>query len=405
MMSESKPLTVLCIASYHKGEEFMRECKRQGCRVLLVTSQSIADAAWPRESIDEIFLVPDVEKRWQLDDVIKGASYLARTEMIDRIVPLDDFDLEKAAALREHLRVPGMGDTTTRYFRDKLAMRMRAREAGIPVPEFVHVLNYERLREYMATTPAPWLIKPRNEASATGIKKINTPEEFWPAAEKLGDRQSYYVLERYVPGDIYHVDSIVSERETIFAVASRYGKPPLDVAHQGGVFTTATVRRGSSDETALLELNRRVLDAMGLVRGVSHTEFIKAQADGRFYFLETAARVGGANIAELVEAACGVNLWTEWARIEIARGERAYELPHCRTDYAGLIVSLAKQEYPDTSAYNDAEIVWRMNKRAHAGLIVMSPDPLRVQYLLHEYTHRFYQDFYAMQPAPERAVS
>jgi biotin carboxylase len=404
-MSESRPLTVLCIASYHKGEEFMRECKRQGCRVLLVTSQSIADAAWPRESLDEIFLVPDVEKKWKLDDVIKGASYLARREMIDRIVPFDDFDLEKAAALREHLRVPGMGDTTTRYFRDKLAMRMRAREAGISVPEFVHVLNHERLREYMATIPAPWLIKPRNEASATGIKKINAPEEFWAAAEKLGDRQSYYVLERYVPGDIYHVDSIVSERETVFAVASRYGQPPLDVAHQGGVFTTATVKRGSSDEAALLELNDRVLNAMGLVRGVSHTEFIKAQADGRFYFLETAARVGGANIAELVEAACGVNLWTEWARIEIARGERAYELPHCRTDYAGLIMSLAKQEYPDTSAYNDAEIVWRMDKRAHAGLIVMSPDHLRVQYLLHEYTHRFYQDFYAMQPAPERAVS
>ena len=404
-MSESRPLTVLCIASYHKGEEFMRECKRQGCRVLLVTSQSIADAAWPRESIDEIFLVPDVEKRWKLEDVIKGASYLARREMIDRIVPLDDFDLEKAAALREHLRVPGMGDTTTRYFRDKLAMRMRAREAGIPVPEFVHVLNYERLREYMAETPAPWLIKPRFEASATGIKKLNAPEEFWLAAEKLGDRQSYYVLERYVPGDIYHVDSIVSERETVFAVASRYGKPPLDVSHHGGVFTTATVRRGSSDEAALLELNERVLQAMGLVRGVSHTEFIKAHADGRFYFLETAARVGGANIAELVEAACGVNLWAEWARIEIARGERDYQLPRCRTDYAGLIVSLAKQEYPDTSAYNDAEIVWRMNKHSHAGLIVMSPDPLRVEYLLHEYTQRFYRDFFATQPAPERAVN
>ncbi len=404
MTSESKPLTILCIASYHKGEEFMRECKRQGCRVLLVTSQSIADADWPHESLDGIFLVPDVEKRWKLDDVIKGASYLARTETIDRIVPLDDFDLEKAAALREHLRVPGMGDTTTRYFRDKLAMRMRAREAGIPVPDFVHVLNHESLREYMSHTPPPWLIKPRFEASATGIKKISAPDEFWAVAESLGDRQSFYVLERYVPGDIFHVDSIVSEREVVFAVASRYGQPPLDVAHQGGVFTTATVRRGSEDEAALLELNRAVLGAMGIVRGVSHTEFIKAHEDGSFYFLETAARVGGANIAELVEAASGINLWAEWARIEVAWGEPTYELPRCRKDYAGLIVSLARQECPDTSAYNDSEIVWRMNKRAHAGLIVMSPDPMRVEYLLHEYTERFYRDFFATQPMLERTV-
>jgi biotin carboxylase len=144
-----------------------------------LTSESIGGADWPRESIDEVFLIPDENKKWNLDDVIKGVSYLARTEQIDRIVPLDDFDLETAAALREHLRVPGMGETTTRYFRDKLAMRMRAAEAGINVPEFIHVLNYERLHDFMARVPPPWLIKPRFEASATGIKKINSADEFW----------------------------------------------------------------------------------------------------------------------------------------------------------------------------------------------------------------------------------
>lgn len=405
MTTEPRPLTILCIASYHKGEEFMRECKRQGCRVLLATSQSISDADWPRESIDEIFLVPDVEKKWKLDDVIKGASFLARREPIDRIVPLDDFDLETAAALREHLRVPGMGDTTTRYFRDKLAMRMKAAEEEILVPEFVHVLNHHRLHDYMARVPSPWLIKPRFEASATGIQKINSPDELWSALEKLGDRQSFYVLERYIPGDIYHVDSIVSEREIVFAIANRYGQPPLNVAHEGGVFTTSTVRRDSEDAQLLTAINRDVLGAMGLVRGVSHTEFIKSHADGHFYFLETSARVGGANIAELVEAASGVNLWAEWAKIEVLRGEGAYHLPECRNDYAGLIVSLARQEYPDTSDYRDPEIVWRMNKRFHAGLIVKSPDPARVEHLLHQYTERFYLDFFTSQPLPERAVS
>jgi nitrous oxide reductase accessory protein NosL len=53
---------------------------------------------------------------------------------------LDDFDVEKAATLREHLRIGGMGETTARYFRDKLAMRMKAREAGINVPDFVGIL-------------------------------------------------------------------------------------------------------------------------------------------------------------------------------------------------------------------------------------------------------------------------
>ena len=404
-MTNSRPLTILCLASYEKGAEFMRECKRQGCRVLLLTSESIANADWPRDSIDEVFLIPDDNKKWKLDDCIKGVSYLARTEAMDRIVPLDDFDLETAAALREHLRVPGMGDTTTRYFRDKLAMRLRAQEAGIAVPEFIHVLNYSLLSEFMARVPAPWLIKPRFEASATGIRKINSPDELWAAVEELGDRQSYHVMERFVPGDIFHVDSIVSEKDIIFAEVNRYGSPPLHVTHEGGVFTTATVERGSEDECALLELNRAVLKAMGLVRGVSHTEFIKGHMDGRFYFLETSARVGGANIVELVEAATGINLWQEWAKIEIARGETDYKLPELRNDYAGLIVSLARQKHPDTSAYKDEEIVFRLNKSYHAGLIVKSPDQARVAHLLEDYTKRFYRDFFAKQPAPERAVS
>jgi biotin carboxylase len=404
-MTDSRPATILCLASYEKGAEFMRECKRQGCRVLLLTSESIARTDWPRDSIDEIFLIPDDNKKWKLDDVVKGVSFLARTETIDRIVPLDDFDLETAAALREHLRVPGMGETTTRYFRDKLAMRLRASEAGIPVPEFIHVLNYERLHEFLARVPPPWLIKPRFEASATGIKKLNTADEFWTAIEEIGDRQSYYLLERFIPGDIFHVDSIVSEKEIIFAAAHKYGTPPLNVSHEGGVFTTSTVARGSDEERNLLAINAEVLKAKGLVRGVSHTEFIKGSEDGSLYFLETSARVGGANIVELVEAANGLNLWAEWAKIEIAGGEQVYRLPPLRQDYAGLIVSLARQKHPDTSEYQDEEIVWRMNKRYHAGLILMSPDRSRITHLLEEYTKRFYRDFFATQPLPERAVS
>jgi biotin carboxylase len=404
-MTDSRPLTILCLASYEKGEEFMRECKRQGCRVLLLTSESIGKADWPRESIDQVFLIPDENKKWRLDDVIKGVSYLARAEQIDRIVPLDDFDLETAAALREHMRVPGMGETTTRYFRDKLAMRLRATEAGIPVPDFIHVLNYERLSEYLRSVPPPWLLKPRFEASATGIKKLNTEDEFWAAIEELGDRQSYHVLERFVPGDIFHVDSIVFEQEVIFAAAHKYGTPPLNISHDGGVFTTSTVARGSADEHALFEINREVLKTKGLMRGDSHTEFIKGRDDGRFYFLETSARVGGANIVELIEAANGINLWAEWAKIEIAGGRGAYQLPPLREDYAGLIVSLARQPEPDTSSYNDKEVAWRMNKRYHAGLIVCSDELARIDYLLEEYTSRFYRDFFATQPLPERAVS
>ena len=402
-MAENNKFTILCIASFEKGQEFMRQCKREGARVILLTSKSLEDAAWPKESIDEIFYIPDVNKVWDMKNVIYGVSFLARTEQINRIVALDDFDVEKAASLREHLRVPGMGDTTARYFRDKLAMRTRAREEKIPVPEFVHVLNYRAINEFEAAVRFPYVIKPRLQAGAHGIKKINSVQELWHTINGLGDEQSFYILEQFIEGDIYHVDSIIYNMEAKFAIASQYSLPPFEVAHEGRVFGSRTIKHGTPEEDKLLEINRKVMKAMGLVRGVSHTEFIRSQEDGSFYFLETSARVGGANLAELVEAATGVNLWAEWAKIEIGYGVREYKVPPVKNDYAGIIISLAKQEWPDLSGYVDKEIVWQMKKKNHAGLIISSPDHNRVEQLLIQYTERFYTDFFASHPLTDTA--
>jgi len=401
-MSESRPLTILCVSSYEKGQEFLRTCKAIGCRVLLLTVEKLRHADWPRESLDEIFFMPE---ELPVQDLINAVSYAARSQPIDRIVALDEFDMENVSALREHLRIPGMGLTTVRYFRDKLAMRARAREAGIAVPEFVHVLNYDSLREFMARVPPPWLLKPRSQASGIGMKKIDDPAELWPWLDQLGDKQSTYLLEQFIPGSVYHVDSVASEREVVFAEAHAYGAPPLETSHQGGVFTTRTLQRDSAEVKTLLDLNLQVLKDLGFLRGVTHAEFLKAHSDGKFYFLEVAARVGGAYISDVIEAATSINLWREWARLEVGAGKQPYQLPQTRHDYAGVIVSLARQERPDTSAYNDPEIVYRVTKYHHAGFVLKSSKQERIEELLGSYSKRFQSDFLATQPVPERPNS
>jgi len=275
---------------------------------------------------------------------------------------------------------------------------MRALDRKIRVPDFVPVVNHDDIRYYLDHVPGPWVLKPRQEASAIGIKKIHHPEDLWPVLEQLGDLQSSFVLERFVPGEVYHVDSVVSENAVVFANVSQYGKPPMNVAQGGGVFTTSTVPRGSREDSELRQINRDLIAALGLVRGVAHAEFIHAQEDGNYYFLECAARVGGAYINEMVETATGINLWREWARIEIAGEDGGYNLPPIREEYAGVIVSLARQEDPDTSAYNDAEVCQRIKKHHHAGLVLRSGDPARIPALLKNYAQRFATDFLAIEP-------
>jgi len=137
--------------------------------------------------------------------------------------------------------------------------------------------------------------------------------------------------------------------------------------------------------------------------GVMHTEFIK-RADGEFYFLETAARVGGANIEQLVEAASGVNLWAEWARLEKCRLEgTAYIPPADKGAHAGVLICLARQQWPDLSGFQDEEIVYRVHKEYHAGLIVAAAERERVETLLAEYGRRFQNEFLAVAPPLDTA--
>ncbi len=394
------PLTLLCIATYRKGDEFLKECRRQGCRVLLLTEEKLRDSDWPRDAIDAFYYV---RRDMPPEDIRKGAAFLARSERLDRIVALDDFDVETAAMLREYLHIPGMGETTGRAFRDKLAMRARARAAGIACPEFIHPVNRDAINAWTARVAPPWVLKPRSQAAAIGIRKIGSAEELWQTIESLGDGRPDYVLEQFVPGDVYHVDSLVFGKRVLFAAASRYGTPPMAVAHEGGIFVTRTLPDNDEVATALKEINARVLDSFGLQRGVSHTEFIRA-ADGSLYFLETSARVGGAYIVDVVEAATGINLWREWAKIEIAGEHGSYAPPPSRGGHAGIVLSLARQEEPDMTAYQDPEIVTRIRKRHHAGVIVSSDSGSRVRDLLSSYVQRFYQDFHASAPPPERAA-
>ena len=100
--------TILCVATYLKGDAFIRECHAQGWTVLLLTAERLADAAWPRDSINEMHTIvrdaPD-------DEVRRSVAKIARRHSIDRVAALDDFDVETGAMLREFLQLPGFGRT------------------------------------------------------------------------------------------------------------------------------------------------------------------------------------------------------------------------------------------------------------------------------------------------------
>lgn len=399
-------MTFLCISFYFKGTAFLEACAAAGNEVYLLTKKSLESKPWPWASLqDTFYLENDENSPKNFEEMRKGVAWLLREKKIDRIVALDDFDVEKAAYLREEFRIPGMGQTTARYFRDKLAMRMKAQEAGIPVPPFSALFNNDEINHFANTVAPPWVLKPRAEASATGIQKVHNIDDLWAAIHDLGEKRHNYLVEQFLPGDVYHVDVISYQNELAFCQASKYLNTPFEVAHGGGIFRSQTVPYGGVEDEALNKLTNQVMKAFGMQFSASHTEYIRSHADGHFYFLETSSRVGGAHLAEMVEYASGINLWAEWARLESAMArDEEYELPTVRKDHAGILISLARFENPDTSGFQDPEIVWRINKPHHVGFIVKSTDRDRVTELLDQYAERVFNEFHASAPAPDKPM-
>jgi|CXWK01.1.fsa_nt_gi hypothetical protein len=385
----------------------MQGLKACGARVILLTSKRHEDKAWPHESIDRIYYMDSDERNhWVMPDVIKGLAWTMRSEHIDRIVSLDDFDVEKGALLREEFRIAGMGQTTARYFRDKLAMRLKAKAAGVPVPAFTAVFNDEMVNEFVQSTPTPWMLKPRGEASATGISKISDAATLWQKLHELGDERHNYLLEQFIPGQVFHMDSIVQNGMVAFVRCSQYLSTPFEVAHGGGIFRSVTMDHNSKDNLALEALNEKVVSSFNLQYSATHTEALKSNEDGQFYFLETSARVGGAHIAEMVEYATGINLWEEWAKVEYTNANGSpYITPSAARDHTGILISLAQQQTPDYSKFSAPELVWTMHDlEHHIGCIVKSFDRHRILQLMDEYATIVHNEFHASAPAPDKPI-
>jgi hypothetical protein len=223
-------LTMLCVATYIKGEDFLRECRRLGAAVFLLTANTLANASWPHDAIAEIHTIPRDAPDAEIRRVVSG---VARRHRIDRIVALDDFDVETGAMLREFLQVPGFGRTVAARFRDKLTMRTEAARLGLTVPEFTSVVNDEEVNEWASRVAPPWMLKPRRSPAHTAI-----------AGSSMGGLISLYAWLRWP--DVFGLAAVMSpalwygrSRLFEFVEAARVprGRLYLDVGTDEGAST------------------------------------------------------------------------------------------------------------------------------------------------------------------------
>ena len=311
---------ILCIAASHTGDQFLEELAHLGCRVVLLTLHEHRDAGWPLEAISELHGMP---AGMSLQQITNTVTYLARSRKFARLIALDNFNVQMAAALREHLRIPGMGVTTAGYFSDRLAARLKAAKIGMAVPAFTSVTNYEEVRQFMQAVPSPWLLTPRSASCDSESLQLHESEEVWRALDALGDYQSGFLLAQSIEGERMHVDSLTADGTVVFSAVSPYRAASSDAPELGEALPVTPRSNSQADIERLRRANAALLSSMRMARGVAHTEFLRSNATGEFYFMETSASVDDRCVANMMKETHGVNLWQEWARLEVAamRGE------------------------------------------------------------------------------------
>lgn len=389
--------TVLCLTNFFKGHRLLESFKKLGCRTLLVGTTRVRYDRWSSEQVDEKFFVHDF-----LDEaaLLNGITYLARDREIDLVVPLEEYAVETAALVRAHLGLPGASEGLTRRCRDKLAMRITAQNAGIPVPAFCPFVNRAALERFLDEVPAPWMLKPRSEGGAVRIRKLHKSEEVWKVFEELGDRRSHHLIEAFIPGDVCHVDSIVHGGKVLAACAGRYGTPPFEVWNGGGVFSSRTVDHQSKLERLLLDMNEKVVSSLGLSQGVNHAEFLSL--NGRLYFLELGARVAGSHLDRLTTGATGIDLFLESARLELDWLDGGYQAPEAYRKEAGIVLCLSREKEPSVDfCAGIPEVLWTLHEGHHAGCVVASPDSQKVDEIVAVVKENLRRDHLAVMPATE----
>lgn len=266
----------------------------------------------------------DVREKFYAFSIIEEMNYefislyIEIMGVFDSIVCFSEEDLYLAAALRERYRIAGPVPEQIRPFRDKYTMKLRVSEAGIKTPNFglfqdladtLQERNYECAS---ARYGVPFVLKPRIGMANQGIFIISSFAEFERVSCAIRHELSTYMIESYVAGDMYHVDSLLTENG-LQMYASRYTVPQLHA--RKGPTGSVTLDEKSDEALSLFAVNRQVLDALQLPLGCAHAEYFRTEK-GEIVFCEVGARIGGTQVIPMLERVHGVNLAQKWFTAE-----------------------------------------------------------------------------------------
>lgn len=242
------------------------------------------------------------------DDWISAARYLDTAGRFDALACFGERDQDRAASVADALGLEWHTPATMHLVSDKAAMRERLRECRLDdTPSAVVHDGPEGIRAFLRQHGGPAIVKPVDSTGSIGVTRVEDPRDAETALRRAADNRGWgrggILVEGFLDGPQISVESFTSAgRHHVVGVTRKYSTADgfVEIGHVCPAPLEAAVAR---DVQALVP---RVLDALGVTFGPTHTELVVTEAGPRV--LETHTRLAGDDIPLLVQDATGVDL-------------------------------------------------------------------------------------------------
>jgi len=302
-----------------------------------------------REFADHFYPISIIEKNRILEE--------ARRIEPDGVLSIgSDLAIITVNYLAKQLGLIGNSPECTRVTTDKLAMRLRLSQCGLPCPRFSDASDVAKILNDCGDFPL--IVKPLDRSGSRGVTLARSAGELGRAIERAQEQsfQHRHIVEEFVTGREYSVEMISWQGEHYFlqVTEKETSGAPFFVEkahHQPADLPEPMIEK-------IIDIVRKSLNCLGVEFGASHSEVLLTD-DDEVFIVEIGARMGGDYIgSHLVELSTGYDFVR--GAIYVALG-RFGAVVKTKKLYSGIHYVFAKQgilKSVENRCYEYPEIVF-----------------------------------------------
>jgi biotin carboxylase len=233
--------------------------------------------------------------------VVRAVRELGRP--VDGVLTLSEPHLSAVTEAAARLGVPGEDPATAALVRDKYRVRQRLADAGVPQPAFRHARGVAEALAAAEEIGYPVVAKPVDGSGSINVGIAAGPDPLAGLARTIVEYAGYgrsiasrgtLLVEEYVPGPVVSCEMLsTGGRHELYGCTDRILSRPPWAVELGGCFPAEFAERDRAAEVC-----RAALSALGLRRGISHTELVLGPTGPQI--IEVNGRLVGGLIPEMM---------------------------------------------------------------------------------------------------------